>query len=365
MDGEAKRERVSVGSLLRSCRLRAGVTLADAAETLNIRRSYLHAIEEGQYGDLPGPAYALGFVRGYAEYLGLDGNEVTRRFRTETAGTERAGTKQSGTKRPGTKAMLHFPLAASETASPKAGVLLVGAMIALVAYGGWYALTAGNGLPPNLVAPLPARLAALLPDARIVPDPPSAQTLPPILKRTPVDRAPAEPDATEGRQLEAPATASEEQPTLERSATVERVPSEAVVSQAGPTPASSLPGANLASANLASADPAVADPPLADPAGAASVAAANRPRVVLQASEESWVEIRDPFNKRVLSRLMAAGDRLEVPDQAGLRLTVGNAGGIVIRVDGQPVPSLGGAGVVLRNVPLEAAQLHHADGSAN
>jgi cytoskeleton protein RodZ len=350
MDGEAKRERVSVGSLLRACRLRAGVTLADAAETLNIRRPYLHAIEEGRYGDLPGPAYALGFVRGYAEYLGLDGNEVTRRFQAETAGTERAKTKEPGAKRPGTKAMLHFPLAASETASPKSGVLLVGAMIALVAYGGWYALTAGNGLPPNLVAPLPARLAALLPDARVVPDPPSPETLPPIPKRTPVDRAPAEPDVTEGRQSDSPATASEEQPALERPATAERVPSEAVVSQAEPAPAPALP----------SADPAGADPVSADP-----VATADRPRVVLQASQESWVEIRDRFNKRVLSRLMAVGDRLEVPDQAGLRLTVGNAGGIVITVDGQAVPPLGGPGVVLRNVSLEAARLQHADGGAN
>jgi cytoskeleton protein RodZ len=331
------------------------VTLADAAETLNIRRPYLDAIEEGRYGDLPGPTYALGFVRGYAEYLGLDGNEVTRRFRTEMAGTERSGTKEPGKKRlgtkgPGTKAMLYFPLAASETASPKAGVLLVGAMIALVAYGGWYALTAGNGLPSELVAPLPARLAALLPDARMVPDSPPPQTLPPIPGRAPVELTPVDPDATESRQPEPPAIASEGQPALERSATAQAAPSEAAASQAEPTPASNVP---------------IADPPIADPAGADPVAAAGRPRVVLQASQESWVEIRDRFNKRVLSRLMAAGDRLEIPDEAGLRLTVGNAGGILIKVDGHLVPPLGGPGVVLRNVPLEAARLQHADAGAN
>jgi cytoskeleton protein RodZ len=357
MDGEAKRERVSVGSLLRACRLRAGVTLADAAETLNIRPFYLHAIEEGRYGDLPGPAYALGFVRGYAEYLGLDGNEVTRCFRAETARTERSGIKEPRskrlrTKRPGTKAMLHFPLAASETASPKAGILLVGAMIALLAYGGWYALTAGNGLPPELVVPLPPRLAALLPDARIAPETP--QTLPRIpesapldpepVNQGPVEQASANPEATKGPQPGSAASAipSEEQPGLERAATAEGAPLEAGVSEAEPALAS--------------------HPPVADPAG---VAAADRPQVVLQASEESWIEIRDRFNKRVLSRLMTAGERLEVPDETGLRLTVGNAGGIVIWIDGQPVPPLGGPGVVRRNVPLEAARLQHADASAN
>ncbi|MGZ8408451.1 MAG: RodZ domain-containing protein [Hyphomicrobium sp.] len=367
MDSEARRERVPVGSLLRSCRLRAGVTLADAAETLNIRRPYLDAIEEGRYGDLPGPTYALGFVRGYAEYLGLDGNEVTRRFRAETAGIEQPGTKVPGAKRPGlkrprTKAMLQFPLAASETASPKAGVLLVGVMIALVAYGGWYALTAGNGFPPNLIAPLPARLAALLPDARVAPDPPSPQTLPPLPKRAPVDPAPVDPDAPKEQQSEspAPATASAGRPAPERLMTAEAapsepMPSEAMMPEAEPTLASGLP----------SADPPVADLAGADSMAAAEGAAAEGPRVILQASQESWVEIRDRFNKRVVSRLMAAGDHLEVPDEAGLRLTVGNAGGLVIKVDGQAVPPLGGPGVVLRDVSLEAARLQHADAGAN
>jgi cytoskeleton protein RodZ len=319
---------------------------------LNIRPPYLHAIEEGRYGDLPGPAYAVGFVRGYAEYLGLDGNEVTRRFRAETARTEGPGIKEPGvkrarTRRRRTKAMLPFPLAASETASPKAGILFVGAMIALVAYGGWYALTAGNGLPPELVVPLPARLAALLPDARVVPETPqtlprmpeSAPVDPEPVNRTPVEQVVTSPDATESPQSGSSAISSEGQPRLER-ATAEGVPLEAGVSEADPALASHSP--------------------VADPA-----ATVGRPQVILQASQESWIEIRDRFNKRVLSRLMTAGERLEVPDETGLRLTVGNAGGIMIWVDGQPVPPLGGPGVVRRNVPLEAARLQHADAGAN
>jgi cytoskeleton protein RodZ len=130
-------------------------------------------------------------------------------------------------------------------------------------------------------------------------------------------------------------------------------------------PATDLPATDLPATDLPATDLPVTDLPVTDPAGADPVAAAERPRVILQASEESWVEIRDRFNKRVLSRLMAAGDRLEVPDETGLRLTVGNAGGIVIKVDGQAVPPIGGPGVVLRNVSLEAARLQQADVGAN
>ena len=50
---------------------------------LRIQHSYLQAIEEGEIDRLPGPTYAVGFVRAYAEYLGLEGNKVAERFREE------------------------------------------------------------------------------------------------------------------------------------------------------------------------------------------------------------------------------------------------------------------------------------------
>ena len=342
MDGEGGRERVSgVGSLLRACRLRAGVTLVDAAEFLNIRRLYLHAIEEERYGDLPESPYAVGFVRCYAEYLGLDGNEAIRRFRAETAGSNGAATRRGGTRGTGSKrgADLHFPLAALETATPDGSVLLVGAMLALFAYGGWYAFTASDGLVSDLVAPLPERFAALLPGAAVLsPESPAPQTLPAGPKTQPVEPSAQRPLAAVALEGQQPASAMS-----------------APLAEAMPHGASSIPFV----------DAVVADAPSADAPAADAGTAADRPRVSLEASEQSWVEIRDHVNKRVLSRLMAPGDVLDVPDQAGLRLTVGNAGGLVIRIDGHPVPPLGGSGVVLRNVPLESASLQQSVTSTN
>lgn len=115
----------------------------------------------------------------------------------------------------------------------------------------------------------------------------------------------------------------------------------------------------------APADASQARAPATDAGAGDAMVAAERPRVSLEAAEESWVEIRDRENKRILSRLLAPGDVVDVPDQAGLRLTVGNAGGLVIRIDGDPVPRLGRSGVVLRNVPLESASLQQAIISAN
>ena len=44
---------------------------------------HLKAIEDSRFQELPGPTYAVGFVRTYGSYLGLDGEDVVRRFREE------------------------------------------------------------------------------------------------------------------------------------------------------------------------------------------------------------------------------------------------------------------------------------------
>ncbi|MDI3256334.1 MAG: helix-turn-helix domain-containing protein [Kyrpidia sp.] len=65
-----------MGQFLRRTREDRGLTLEEAAEATKIRRAYLEAIERGDWSALPPAVYARGFVRSYAEFLGLDGNEV-------------------------------------------------------------------------------------------------------------------------------------------------------------------------------------------------------------------------------------------------------------------------------------------------
>ena len=81
-------------------------------------------------------------------------------------------------------------------------------------------------------------------------------------------------------------------------------------------------------------------------------------KVVIVATGNSWIQIRDDINnKMLLTRLMQAGDRYEVPDQEGLHLLTGNAGALEIFVDGSKVPSIGGDGVVRRKVVLDVVKL--------
>lgn len=66
----------SVGSYLRECRESQGITLEEAARVTRIGKNYLTALEEGRFHTLPNIAYAKGFLRAYAAFLGLSGDEV-------------------------------------------------------------------------------------------------------------------------------------------------------------------------------------------------------------------------------------------------------------------------------------------------
>jgi hypothetical protein len=62
-----------IGTSLRDARLRRGIELSEAEQATKIRSKYLHSLEEEDFDLLPGPTYVKGFLRTYADYLGLDG----------------------------------------------------------------------------------------------------------------------------------------------------------------------------------------------------------------------------------------------------------------------------------------------------
>lgn len=63
-----------IGASLREARTRRGLSPADVQKAIRIRERYLTALEEEKWDLLPGEVYAKGFLRTYAEFLGLDGD---------------------------------------------------------------------------------------------------------------------------------------------------------------------------------------------------------------------------------------------------------------------------------------------------
>jgi len=141
----------SVGALLCATRMRMGKDLQDIAKILRIKYSYLVAIEDGRYEDLPGSAYSVGFVRAYADYLELDGNEVVKRLRVETNGSV-------------TKAKFDFPVPNSESGLPNGGLLAISVAMGVLVYGSWYVVTNNERDAADLIQEMPSRIAVLIED---------------------------------------------------------------------------------------------------------------------------------------------------------------------------------------------------------
>jgi cytoskeleton protein RodZ len=77
-----------IGTSLREARLRQGIELPRVEADTKVRAKYLRALEEERFDVLPAETYVKGFLRTYAEYLGLDGQLYVDEFNSRFARTE-------------------------------------------------------------------------------------------------------------------------------------------------------------------------------------------------------------------------------------------------------------------------------------
>ncbi len=85
-----------IGRLLRESREKLGLTLEEVERTTRIRKRHLEALENGEIGELPSPVQARGFLRNYADFLGLDAEAVLLQFAEDLQAGSRRRAKGSG-----------------------------------------------------------------------------------------------------------------------------------------------------------------------------------------------------------------------------------------------------------------------------
>lgn len=298
---ETAQEPETVGTLLRKTRLAKKQDLRDIASYLCIRYQFLQALEENRYKELPGEAYANGFVRSYAAYLGLDAADIISRYKREVAGQDKIERGRAGADDD-----------ENENAAPAPKVLLASLAALLVVYGMWQAFSGEKEIAPvepervesvTVVEdsyPLPPETpAAAGQETAVEPEKTAAETaVPPVPPVKPEYVEPAENNAAVSARTE------EKKP--------EEIPAIRVYGQKN-----------------------------------------YKPRLVLIAKEPVWVEVTRGKNV-LFSRLMNAGDRYQVssnkPEE--LFLKTGNAGGLEVWCDGRLAKSLGARGALRSGVVL-------------
>lgn len=67
-----------IGEMFKERRVEKNLSLKEIETATSIRMNYLKAIEEGELFNLISPVYAGGFMKQYAQFLGLDGNRILK-----------------------------------------------------------------------------------------------------------------------------------------------------------------------------------------------------------------------------------------------------------------------------------------------
>jgi cytoskeleton protein RodZ len=328
----------AVGALLRERREELGFDLDAIGEALRIKPAYLAALEQGRAHDLPGATYAIGFIRSYAELLGLDSDRVLDSYKTESANVH-------------ARPDLSLPVPLDARSLPGGPILLVGVIVAACGYGAWYYLSTGERSRPERVAAVPEELqravkgeqtpspaAAAPPVETAQPSPPPGAAAPSPAPRLSSDLpAPQASPPTPG-----PATGDQPGRSLVASSAVAALPQPAA-------PISPASGDNTRATDPARIDAA------AVPAGDAG--AKGGKRIDIRAITDCWIQVRSGADQSIVfSRVLKAGDTYHVP-RAGLVLRTGNAGALALLVDGKPAPPIGGIGAQRRNVALDPQAL--------
>lgn len=317
-----------VGVILRQRREELDLDLDSVGEALCIKPLYIDALEQGRAQDLPGPAYASGFIRAYAHYLGLDEDRVLDSYKAESADVR-------------VRPDLALPVPLAARSLPGGPILLVGAILALCGYGTWYYLSTGERSRPERVAAVPAELrpTTSLAASDSAPGGIPAATVPAPrlstgLGATPDEAAPAVAPAAPrpvAGLVSSPAAAA--------------LPPQPTGAAPAPTPATGSTGQPAAMTTAS----------LGDSTAKPGAAAANG--IDIKAIADCWIQIRAADDQSlVFSRVLKAGETYHVP-RGGLFLRTGNAGALSIIVDGKPAPAIGGVGMLRRNVALDPQPL--------
>lgn len=355
-------EMKSAGVMLREAREDRDMTLEQVSSVINIRVVQLQAIEEGDYDALPGATYAVGFIRSYADHLGLNSAEVVSRFKAEHSVNQ-------------AKPDLHFPEPVTQNKLPNPVVIGVAAIAAVLLVVLWAVFTGDDDQVADVTAIEPPVAseqaeglqvtpetdtavsmaqggAVLLPQAdnavTAIPQVATPETVTNTEAVTPVDTV----DTVTERPVEATAPVvpeKAEEMTLAQVATQGDVPEG--------TPPVDAPDMYAIPRKPAPPTEAEIQQLIEQEKERAIKIAQPKSAITLKAVESSWVQIQDRSEEIVFRQVLRAGDEYHVPDQAGLTLITTNAGGLEVYVSGKKVPPLGRSGDVVRGVELDPAQL--------
>ncbi len=275
-------ENATMGEILRQAREKQKKTLRHVADELCIRRSYLEAIENMDFENIPPAPYGTGFIRSYAQYLGLNSERILLSYRKSIGAVEN-----------------DEPFSNNEPpAAPKIHHIVIG-VLGLAAVGAIWTWQATQTNEPVL-DPENFESEVLVPEPEII-DVPEQQN---VTLTEPKEEQTQEPES-------------------------ENLPKEDVAPQAETVEAAVLPQDKVESS--AKAEPQIEKPQETTPEPAATAS-----KMQMKLVGPTWVELRQD-GRILISNVYKKGFTYDIPSEGNITVSVGRYYNVEFWRDGQKI----------------------------
>jgi cytoskeleton protein RodZ len=330
---------LSPGEQLKTQREQLGLSLQETADALHLRPAVIDGLERGNYDEIPVATYRRGYLRAYAKYLGIDETPVLEAYKERHGSleAERTITPVSPSKPPSRIGALLFKLVTL--------LIIVGLITVTVMW--WQ--SRGGSAPPGIDEPTQNDALSEMTT------PESAEPESALQNSRSQEESVSEGFVQEGSVSESsvPESSVLQSSVSENSAQEGSVPADSMSDSTATgvnepmlsddtTPAET-PSNTASLTQSEPAEPAPEAPQVSDNENIAEnnaddTSTGNEPNTLeLIFNQQSWTEIFDANNQRILVGLQEPGTTASVEGEPPFRLTVGNATGVELRYQGDVV----------------------------
>jgi cytoskeleton protein RodZ len=337
------------GKMLKGERQKSNLSLSEVSSLLRIRRYYLEAIENGNLDSIPGTTYAIGFIKSYSNYLGIDPERYINSLKNKVQNPE--------LKNPNV-----FPSSAPEGKIPSVIVIFITILMTSSIFLIWNNLQKPSPTLSNKhdLINSQVKIMSAAPRQKNIDSGTSSSLQERAITRNLLRNSekiialktiPDHNLRTKKYELVKPVERNNIEPADSENLITKK--SKKKSSEAGPINSSSP---------QETTDQLQAEAKT-DALKAKRLKAPNKPPVetlsnlTIQATTDSWIQIKALGSNILLSRILRTDETYTVPNRNDLLLSTGNIGALVIRINGKQIPKYAGSKRVAKDIALTKENL--------